>query len=160
MSHYQATVHWQRQADENFLDDKYSRAHTWEFDGGTIVPASSAPDVVPPPYSVAANVNPEQGLLASLSSCHMMFFLAFAVKSGYVVDAYRDTVSGTLSKNARGKMAFSEITLNPDIKFSGDKQPDAAAIEKLHARSHDYCYIANSLHPDVHFSVAPQNTKS
>lgn len=154
MSHYQATVHWQRQNDENFLDDKYSRAHNWEFDGGTVVPASSAPTIVPLPFSVEENVDPEEALLASLSSCHMLFFLAFAAKSGFVIDSYRDEVSGSLNKNARGRMAFSEITLHPHVQFSGDKQPSDDDVEKLHARSHDYCFIANSLHPDVKFSVA------
>ncbi len=156
MSHYQATVRWQRQEDEDFLSDKYSRAHHWEFDGGTVIPASSAPAIVPLPFSVAENVDPEEALLASLSSCHMLFFLAFAAKSGFVVDSYRDEVSGSLSKNARGKMAFSEITLHPHVQFSGDKKPSADDVEKLHARSHDYCFIANSLHPDIHISITPQ----
>lgn len=149
MSRHEATVRWERQDGEVFTDDKYSRSHTWEFDGGTIVPASSAPSVVPLPYSVETNVDPEEALIASVSSCHMLFFLAFAAKQRFVVDQYRDNAFGLMEKNERGRYAFSKVTLRPEITFSSDKQPTQDQMKKLHALSHDHCFIANSLNFDV-----------
>ncbi len=149
MSEYEATVQWTRKPDESFIDNKYSRGHTWEFDGGAIVQASSAPDIVPLPYSVEANVDPEEALIASLSSCHMLFFLGFAAKFGYIVDNYTDNARGVLGKTEGGKTAFSKIVLRPNVTFSGDNLPDSKAIDTLHTKSHDYCFIANSLNCDV-----------
>ncbi|MFL0800786.1 MAG: OsmC family protein [Agarilytica sp.] len=149
MSDYEATVQWTRKPDESFIDNEYSRGHTWEFDGGAVIQASSAPDIVPLPYSVAKNVDPEEALIASLSSCHMLFFLGFSAKFGYTVDSYTDNALGTLGKTASGKTAFSKIVLRPSITFSGDNQPDTKTIETLHTKSHDYCFIANSLNCDV-----------
>ena len=85
MSEYYATIKWQRQNSETFSDNKYSRGHTWEFDGGEIIQASSSPHVVPLPYSVESNVDPEEAFIASLSSCHMLFFLSIAAKRRYIV---------------------------------------------------------------------------
>ncbi|MFL0803693.1 MAG: OsmC family protein [Agarilytica sp.] len=149
MSEYEATVQWARKPDEAFIDNEYSRGHTWAFDGGAVVQASSAPDIVPLPYSIAENVDPEEALIASLSSCHMLFFLGFAAKFGYTVDSYTDNARGTLGKTASGKTAFSQIVLRPRVTFSGSKQPDSGAIDTLHKKSHDYCFIANSLNCEV-----------
>ncbi len=149
MSEYEATVQWTRNPNESFLDNKYSRGHTWQFDGGATVQASSAPDIVPLPYSVAENVDPEEALIASLSSCHMLFFLGFAAKFGYTVDSYTDNALGSLGKTDTGKTAFSKIILRPCVTFSGDNQPDNETIDTLHKKSHDYCFIANSLNCEV-----------
>src|SRR5690349_18274994 len=114
---YAATVVWQRAADAKYTDNKYSRAHEWRFDGGTVVPASSSPHVVPVPQSNANAVDPEEAFVASLSSCHMLFFLFHAAKQGYVVDRYEDAATGVMGKNAEGRIAMLKITLRPRVTW-------------------------------------------
>jgi organic hydroperoxide reductase OsmC/OhrA len=96
VSQYAATVVWARPADAPFRDNRYSRAHEWRFDGGTVVPASSSPSVVRVPLSDPAAVDPEEALVASLASCHMLFFLSFAATGGFVIDRYEDDAVGEL----------------------------------------------------------------
>ncbi|SEA29668.1 OsmC family protein [Microbulbifer marinus] len=148
MSEYFSTVHWRRDG-EKFTDNKYSRGHTWLFDGGLEVPASSSPHIVPLPYSVAENVDPEEAFVASLSSCHMLFFLAIAAKRGFVVDEYRDEALGVMEKTDGGKMAMTRVTLRPRITFSGEKQPSREQLETMHHQSHEQCFIANSVKTEV-----------
>ena len=154
MSEYYATVAWQR-GDQAFSDNKYSRGHTWQFDGGLTVPASPSPHVVPAPMSVEENVDPEEAFVASLSSCHMLFFLSIAAKKGFVVDEYVDHAVGILAKNALGKMAMVKVTLRPNIRFSGDKQPTKEEQENMHHQAHDLCFIANSVTTEV--ELAPES---
>lgn len=144
---FEATLSWQR-GDQPFTDQRYSRAHEWSFDGGLRVPASSSPLSVPLPMSVAANLDPEEALVAAASSCHMLFFLSIAAQRGFVVDDYRDHAIGTLGKNAGGKMAMTKIALRPAIAFAG-KQPSADELAAIHHAAHDKCYVANSLRTDV-----------
>jgi len=143
-----AAIHWQR-GEQIFTDGRFSRAHTWSFDGGIAVPASSAPSAVRVPMSVAEAVDPEEALVASVSSCHMLTFLFFAARDGYLVDSYRDDAVGLMVPNAAGKLHIAKIILNPRIDFSGDKQPSAGAIAQLHHRAHADCYIANSILAEV-----------
>lgn len=145
MSEYTAVIRWHRGQGEAFTDSRYSRGHTWEFDGGVTVPASSSPHVVPLPFSVAANVDPEEAFVAALSSCHMLVFLAIAAKRGFVVEEYADRAVGVMEKDARGKLSITEVTLRPRIVFSGDRRPTREQLEKLHHQSHDNCFIANSV---------------
>lgn len=149
MSEYQAKIIWNRSKDETFIDNKYSRAHRWEFDGGTIVPASSSPHIVPLPYSVEANVDPEEAFIATLSSCHMLVFLGIAAKQRFTVDAYIDNSLGIMEKADDGKVWITKVTLRPKIEFSGDRQPTLEQIEKLHHLSHEQCFIANSVKTEV-----------
>ncbi|WP_434358539.1 OsmC family protein [Parasalinivibrio latis] len=149
MGNYTATVTWQRQPGEDFTDNKYSRGHIWAFDGGVELPASSSPQVVPLPYSVEANVDPEEAFVASLSSCHMLFFLSFAAKRGFVVESYVDSAVGFMEANEEGKIAMTKVILRPRVIFSGEKQPDFDMLEALHQRAHDACFIANSVKTDV-----------
>ena len=150
MAHeYRATVKWKRQDDAAFTDQRYSRGHSWSFDGGITVPGSSSPLSVKLPYSVAEAVDPEEALVAALSSCHMLTFLYVAAKQGFVVDAYEDSAVGEMTKNAAGKMWVSKITLNPAIVFAGDKRPSAEQLDALHHLAHDECYIANSVKSEV-----------
>ncbi len=145
MSQYFATVRWQRQEQEIFSDNQYSRGHEWEFDGGVIVSASSSPHVVPLPLSVEANVDPEEAFIAALSSCHMLVFLGIAAKRRYVVDSYVDTAEGVLETRASdGKTAVTEVVLKPKVVFSGE-QPSTEQLEKLHHLAHEHCFIANSV---------------
>jgi organic hydroperoxide reductase OsmC/OhrA len=149
MSEHLATVAWSR-GDQPFSDNRYARAHDWRFDGGAVVRGSSAPStIVPVPLSDPAAVDPEEALVAALSSCHMLFFLAFAAKGGFVVDSYTDEAVGMLGRDERGKTSITTITLRPAVVFSGDLLPDATAINALHHRAHAACYIANSIRAEV-----------
>ena len=145
MAEYTATVKWARQPSEVFTDNRYSRAHLWEFDGGVTVPASPSPHVVPQPWSDLAAVDPEEAFVASLASCHMLFFVDLARRAGFVVDSYVDQSEGVLEKREDGKMWMSQVTMHPQVTFSGDKRPTEADIADLHHRAHDQCFIANSV---------------
>jgi organic hydroperoxide reductase OsmC/OhrA len=101
------------------------------------------------PYSKADAVDPEEALVAALSSCHMLTFLYFAAKGGYVVDSYVDDAVGVMTKNERGKLFVSKTTLRPRIAFSGAKQPSQAELDQLHHHAHEECYIANSVLTEV-----------
>lgn len=148
MAEYRVTIRWQR-GGQDFVDDNYSRGHTWEFDGGLCVPASASPEIVPLPKSVAENVDPEEAFVASLSSCHMLFFLSIAAKKGYVVDKYTDSAVGQLGANDQGKMAMSRVVLRPQVVFTGGRRPSAAQIDRIHEQSHEECFIANSVKTEV-----------
>jgi organic hydroperoxide reductase OsmC/OhrA len=149
MSEYTATVHWQRQADEAFTDHRYHRRHDWLFDGGAVVPGSSAPSSVPLPWSDPSAVDPEEAFVASLSSCHLLWFLALAGKAGYVIDDYRDDAVGVMTRNAAGKVAVTTVTLRPVVRFGGSQRPTPEQHEALHHHAHDQCYIANSVKSEV-----------
>lgn len=148
MSHYLATVKWQRN-DADFLAHKYSRAHVWQFDGGCEVPASASPQIVPLPWSVAANVDPEEAFIAALASCHMLFFLDIAAAKGYQVDSYTDAAEGHMGKNQQGKIALVKATLHPLANFSAAKLPDKTTIESMHHEAHAQCFLANSVTTDI-----------
>ncbi len=149
MSEYCAKVVWSRGSDENYIDNKFSRGHEWIFDGGVTVPASSSPHVVALPYSVETNVDPEEAFVASLSSCHMLFFLSIAAKRRFVIDDYIDNAIGVIEKDSDGKISMTKVTLRPEVKFSGDKQPSFEQLEKMHDQSHEQCFIANSVKTEV-----------
>jgi len=145
MSEYTANIKWARSSDEAFLDNRYSRAHTWSFDGGLSVPASSSPDIVRAPYSVAENVDPEEAFVASISSCHMLFFLSIAAKQQWVVDSYTDNAIGIMQSNEYDKLAMAEVKLRPNVKFSKDQQPTEEQIKNMHHLAHEQCFIASSV---------------
>lgn len=142
---YSAEVRWQRGATETFTDQRYSRGHQWTFDGGVEVPASSSPSVVPLPYSVAAAVDPEEAFVASLSSCHMLFFLSYAAQQGFIVEQYVDKAVGTMGPDEQGRIVMLGIVLHPQIRWGGARQPEAQQIAALHERSHHDCFLANSV---------------
>ena len=149
MSTYTATIRWSRNGAEGFVQGQYSRAHEWVFDGGPTVPASPSPHIVPAPWNDPAGVDPEEAFVASLSSCHMLFFLDFARRAGFVVDSYVDEAEGMLDKRADGKMAMTRVTLRPRVEFSGANLPTAEELAELHHRAHDACFIANSVTTEV-----------
>ena len=148
MSTYTATIAWQRDG-QPFTDRRYRRHHQWRFDGGAVVAASSSPQVVPLPMSDAAAVDPEEAFVASLSSCHLLWFLDIACRAGWVVDTYHDDASGLLAPDAAGQLARTVVTLRPQVGFAGVRQPDAAEITRLHHAAHAACFIANSVRTDV-----------
>jgi organic hydroperoxide reductase OsmC/OhrA len=145
---YEARISWKRNG-AKFSDNRYSRGHQWSFDGGVTVTGSSSPNSVPLPYSVVEAVDPEEALVASASSCHMLTFLYLAAKRGFVVESYLDHAFGVMEKNSAGKLAITRITLRPKIEFSADRSPAAEELESLHHTAHEQCYIANSLKSEV-----------
>ncbi len=148
MSDHKAKIHWRCSSPE-FLKGRYSREHTWIFDGGVTVPASASPSVVPLPFSNPACVDPEEAFVASISSCHMLTFLYLASKEGFQVDDYTDEAIGTLTKNEHGVPWVSSVALNPKIVFSGEKLPNAAEEDHLHHLAHEQCFIANSVKTQI-----------
>ena len=148
MATYTAEISWQRNG-EDFLGNRYSRRHSMRFDGGAVVAGSSSPQVVPLPMSDASAVDPEEAFVASMSSCHMLWFLSIAAKHNFSVDSYVDAASGVMARNADGKIAMTVVTLRPDVEFSGEKLPTRAEVDALHHEAHESCYIANSVKTDV-----------
>jgi len=149
MSTYTATIRWSRTGEGDFAKGRYSRAHQWSFDGGAVVRASASPDNVPPGTADEAGVDPEEGFIAAISSCHMLFFVDYARRGGFVVDSYVDEAVGVMEKRTDGKIAVTRVVLHPLIVFAGDRQPTADEIERLHRRAHEDCFIANSVNTEV-----------
>ena len=145
MSEHTAIVKWERREGEIFTDNRYSRAHQWDFDGGVTVPASSSPLAVRVPLSNPAAVDPEEAFVASISSCHMLWFLSLAAAKGFVVESYEDKAVGRLAKNEAGRMAVTRVALKPAIRFGGTTQPTAEEVRALHESAHHECFIANSV---------------
>jgi organic hydroperoxide reductase OsmC/OhrA len=148
MAQYSAEILWQR-GEQDFLGNRYSRRHVLRFDGGAEVAGSSSPHVVPVPMSDAAAVDPEEAFVASLSSCHMLWFLSIAAKRKFCVDRYADAAVGVMAKNAEGKMAMTVVTLRPEVRFSGERLPTREQLEQLHHEAHAECFIANSVKTEV-----------
>jgi organic hydroperoxide reductase OsmC/OhrA len=147
-SEYTARLHWQR-GDAAFTDQRYSRRHAMHFDGGAVVPASSSPHSVPLPYSDPTAVDPEEALVAAVSSCHLLWFLSLAASAGYVVDDYADDASGLMARNAEGRQAITQIVLRPAARFGGERRPTREQLDALHHEAHERCYIANSVKSEV-----------
>jgi len=148
MAEHKAVIVWSRDG-AAFLDHRYSRGHRWLFDGGTEVAASASPHVVPLPLSVDAAVDPEEALVASLSSCHMLWFLSIAARRGFVVDGYRDEAAGIMGKDGSGKLWMTRVTLRPDVRFGGDRPPTAEDQTAMHHEAHGECFIARSVKTEV-----------
>lgn len=149
MATYTAKIEWNNDSPEGFSTNRYTRGHTWEFDGGVTVPASSSPHAVRVPYSVEANVDPEEALVASASSCHMLSFLYVASQAGFVAESYVDNAVGELTAMEDGRQWMSTILLDPTIAWIGEKLPTASELSQMHDKAHHMCYIANSLKTEV-----------
>ena len=147
MGSYTATIAWERDRQQPFTDLRFGRGHQWSFDGGVSIRASSSPHVVPR-FSDPAGVDPEEALVASLSSCHMLTFLYLAAKRGLVVNSYQDTAEGVMSKNEAGRFWVSRVTLKPRIDWEGAR-PSADSVDELHHAGQDECFIANSVRTEV-----------
>lgn len=148
MPEFTASVQWQRHA-QTFTDNRYSRRHEWHFDGGAVVAGSSSPHSVPLPYSDPGAVDPEEALVAAVSSCHMLWFLSLAAKAGWLIDDYRDDAVALMGHNAAGRSAITLITLRPAVRFGGERQPDADTQLRLHHAAHDECTLAHSVTAEV-----------
>ena len=147
MSTYHAKVEWTRGTDE-FLRQKYSRGHRWQFDEGVTVPASAAPHAIRAPWHVTAAVDPEEAVTAALASCHMLFFLASASRAGFTVEAYTDAPESLMEKNEQGRESLTQFTLRPLVVFK-ERAPSEEEFVAMHAQAHEQCYIANSIRGHV-----------
>ena len=143
-----ALIRWSV-GDADFRGKRYSRAHTWSFDGGVVVPASSSPHVVPLPMSDASAVDPEEAFVASLSSCHMLWFLDLASRAGVAIASYEDAADGRMGRNAAGKLVVDVVTLRPRVRVTGARVPDAATLAALHHQAHEECFLANSVRCEI-----------
>jgi organic hydroperoxide reductase OsmC/OhrA len=148
MSIHTAEILWQRNGGD-FLGNSYSRRHLLRFDGGLEVPGSSSPHVVPVPMSDASALDPEEAFVASLSSCHMLWFLTFAARRKLCVDRYVDAAEGVMAKNADGRLAMTVVTLRPEVMFSSEHWPTREELDALHHAAHEACFIANSVKTEV-----------
>jgi len=149
MAHlHTALIRWQVGASD-FLSKRYSRAHTWHFDGGITLPASSSPHVVPLPMSDASAVDPEEAFVAALSSCHMLWFLDIASRAGFAIASYEDAAEGRMGRNAAGKLVVDVVTLRPRVRVTGARVPDAATLAALHHEAHEECFLANSVRCEI-----------
>ena len=149
MSEHKASLEWRLAEGADFLKGKYSREHTWTFDGGASVPASSSPSAVPLPWSNPANVDPEEAFVAAIASCHMLTFLFLASRKGFAIQSYEDEAVGTLSKGDGGAMWISTVVLSPRIGYGGDRKPTHEESKELHHRAHEQCFIANSVKTEI-----------
>jgi len=144
VSEHHATIVWARRS-ADFTYMSYNREHDWRFKGDVVVSASAAPQ-----YRGSPNgPDPEDAFVASLSSCHMLTFLAIAAKRKFVVDRYEDAAVGYLEKNAQGRLAITRVELQPKIEFGADRTPDAAELSSMHDMAHHECFIANSVLTEV-----------
>ena len=146
---YSATVAWERDG-ATFTDNRYSRGHRWEFDGGVRVPASASPHSVPLPLSVVEAVDPEEAFVAAVASCHMLWFLSIAAERGHLVESYRDEAWAAVGRGPQGGAAITVVHLRPRVRFAPGGDPGAAALAELHHAAHARCLIANSIRGEVH----------
>ncbi len=158
MSEHKAIIHWKNPAGADFLKGRYSREHTWTFDGGTVVQASASPAVVPVPHANAAFVDPEEAFVASVSSCHMLTFVFLAGRKGFLVESYTDNAVGHVTKSEKGASWVSSIELMPMVIYGGAKLPTPAEEETLHHQAHEQCFIANSVRTQITVGKGSQAT--
>ncbi len=137
---YSIHLSWRR-ATPDFDHKTFDRSHVWRLAGGQIVRGSAAPEY----FGNPAMSNPEEALLASLSSCHMLTFLAIAALKRLVVDSFEDEPMAELGKNDQGKTMVSRLLLRPRVTFGGARIPDADAVLELHRKAKENCFIGNSL---------------
>lgn len=156
MSIHTATLHWENDG-QGFLRGRYSRKHSWSFDGGLTVSASPSPSVVQPPFSDPAAVDPEEAFVASIASCHMLFFLVLSSKRGFEVLAYRDEAVGTMTKNEQGATWVSSVVLSPRAQYATERVPSVSEERELHEHAHHHCFIANSVRTEITVNLASED---
>jgi organic hydroperoxide reductase OsmC/OhrA len=144
MSEHRVTIDWKRETPD-FEYKSYNRDHDWRFDAGITVRASATPAY----QGNERCVDPEEAFVASLSSCHMLTFLAICCRNGFVVDGYRDEAVGILAKDAAGRLAITKVTLRPNVQFGGERRPTSEEFGRMHEQAHHACFIANSVKTDV-----------
>lgn len=145
MSDHHAAVHWMRTS-ADFAYDTYNRAHEVRFKNGDIVLAASS---APAFKGDSERVDPEEAFVGSLSSCHMLTFLAICARKRLTVDAYDDEAVGTLEKGPAGKLWMGHVILHPRVTFAPGINVDKATLFEIHHRAHEECFIANSVKTEV-----------
>lgn len=148
MSFHTVVIHWENSGPD-MLHRQYSRVHSWEFDGGARIPASPSPQIVPAPWSNPAGVDPEEAYVASVASCHMLWFLHVLIDAGYTADSYEDHATGEMTRTAEGKLWISRITLRPVIGWGDIPPPSHEVLAQLHHRAHEECFIAQSIRTEI-----------
>jgi organic hydroperoxide reductase OsmC/OhrA len=148
MAKYIATISWSRNG-QSFINSKYKRVHQWEFDSGQTIRASASPNIVPTPLSDPSAVDPEEAFVASLSSCHMLWFLSIAAKAGFVIEQYIDKATGILSKDKHDKQAITQVTLYPHVTYKYSAAPSDEEHQNIHKLADEKCFIANSVKTNV-----------
>jgi organic hydroperoxide reductase OsmC/OhrA len=145
---HRASVLWQRDG-HAFVDNRYGRAHAWSFDGGAEVRASASPANVPRGTADASAVDPEEGFVAAVASCHMLWFLSIAASRGFVVDRYEDTAVGYIMPlpGAPGREVLGRLVLRPAVTFATGSACSDADLAELHQEAHRHCFLANALGP-------------
>jgi len=144
MSEYRVTVAWRRES-EDFTYASYNRNHVWRVGEKTAIEASAAPEY----KGDGERIDPEEALVASLSSCHMLTFLAIAARKRLGVESYEDDATGHMAKNASGKFWISHVTLRPRIVFVDGVSVSREQLDEMHHLSHEDCFIANSVKTEV-----------
>lgn len=159
-SGHDATVRWER-AGQAFADNRYSRAHVWSFDGGAEVSASASPANVPRGTADPAAVDPEEGFVASVASCHMLWFLSIAASQGFVVDRYEDRAVGYIAPlpGTPGREVLGRLVLRPAVTFASSTPCSAADLAALHAKAHRHCFLANALGPSCSLEIEPREVR-
>lgn len=145
---YHAKILWTLSGG-NFIENKYSRKHSWHFDNGLELSASASPQIVPEKYTDPSVIDPEEAFVASITSCHMLWFLSLAAQNDYIVDRYEDQAEGIMQRNKEGKLAITEVILRPAVSFAQNSSPDQPTFDKLHHSAHDRCFIAHSVRTEI-----------
>lgn len=147
----EAKLRWERAPHEGFIQGNYRRTHRWSFDGGATFNVSSSPHIVAIPFSDPAHADPEEMFVASISSCHMLFFLSLASRRNLVVDAYTDSPVAVLAKDDAGMMCVRRVTLCPVVTFLDPQCADADTLKAIHHQAHASCFLANSVKTEITF---------
>lgn len=145
----EAALQWERKPDEQFTDGHYHRTHRWTFDDGATFEVSSSPHIVPVPFSDPAHADPEEVFVASISSCHMLFFLSLAARKNFIVDVYADSPLATLEKDATGKLSVTRLMLRPKVTFRVPPDEESNVIKAIHQQAHASCFLANSVKTQI-----------
>ncbi|AIY63731.1 OsmC family protein [Pseudoalteromonas piratica] len=153
MSQHSAHIEWQKAPNEMFIDGRYNRVHQWRFDGGFSMPASPSPMIVLPPFSNPDFVDPEEAFIASLASCHMLFFLHFAANQGIVIEGYTDNPVGELAKNDEGKLCITSVTLKPEVILAEQSIAHKKSLVELHHQAHEACFLARSVNFEINITL-------
>jgi organic hydroperoxide reductase OsmC/OhrA len=140
---YSVNVVWTGNTGKGTADYRsYTRDHEINVPGKVPITGSSDPKFRGNP----ARYNPEELLIAALSSCHMLWYLHFCAVAGIVVVSYEDRAEGTMEESPDGNGRFVGVTLRPRVRITGSVE---RAME-IHQRAHDFCFIANSVNFPVH----------
>jgi organic hydroperoxide reductase OsmC/OhrA len=148
MATYRATSDWRLEPEGDFPNGRYSRGHSLTFGSGVEVPGTASAHVVGNRWSVEGAVDPEEMLVGSINTCHMLTFLHIAREAGFLVTRYRDEAEGAMARREDGEMWVSRVVLRPEITYQG-RQPTPAERDELHQKAHHMCFIANSVKTEI-----------